>query len=81
MKPFSHCTNCGGRHLTEKTVEQTVRGGNNMASVPVSALVCLDCGERLYDAKTVKRLEEVKRRLERGEVQGFQPIGQMYRIA
>lgn len=81
MKPFGHCTACGGERLTEKTIEKVVRGGKHTATVTVSALVCRDCGERLYPAQTVKRLEEIRVRLEREEVQGFQPVGQQFRVA
>ena len=81
MSGFDHCPNCGGRHLSEKTVEKILRGGNDTATVTVPATVCLDCGERLYSLEIVEKLDEIRARLEHGDLAGFQPIGQLFRVA
>ncbi len=78
-KPFDKCPVCGGE-LEEKEVEKLLRGGANTAIIKVRAEVCLHCGERLYSQETVKRFEEIRRKLERKDVASFQPIGQSFEV-
>ncbi len=78
-KPFDKCPVCGGE-LEEKEVEKLLRGGTNTAIIKVRAEVCLHCGERLYSQETVKRFEEIRRKLERKEVASFQPVGQSFEV-
>lgn len=80
MIPFEKCPVCGGE-LVEKEVEKLLRGGVHTAVLKVRADVCLQCGERLYSADTVKRFEQIRRKLERQEVAEFQPLGQTFQVA
>ena len=75
MQPFNKCPVCSGE-MREKEVEKLLRGGNNTAVLRVKADVCLHCGERLYSKETVSLFEEIRLKLERQEVSGFQPLGQ-----
>jgi YgiT-type zinc finger domain-containing protein len=75
--PFEKCPVCGGE-LVEKEVEKLLRGGVHTAVLRVQAEVCLQCGERIYPAETVKRFEEIRGKLERQEVNEFQPLGQSF---
>lgn len=77
MMPFDECPVCGGE-LIEKEVEKLLRGGNHVAVLTVSAEVCLRCGERLYSQETVRRFEQIRAKLERQEVDKFQPLGQSF---
>ncbi len=79
MKPFNMCPVCGGE-LVEKEVEKLLKGGVHTAVIKVKADVCLYCGERLYSQETVKRFEEIRKKLERKEVANFQPIGQSFEV-
>ncbi len=74
------CAVCGGQ-LVEKRVEKLLRGGSNMASLEVSAEVCLHCGERFYTPKVVEKFERIELKLEKNDVQGFQTLGQAFQIA
>ena len=80
MNPFDKCPVCGGE-LAEKTVEKLLRGGINIAVLKTQAEVCLHCGERLYSQETVRLFEEIRSKLERHEVETFQPLGQSFRVA
>jgi YgiT-type zinc finger domain-containing protein len=80
MVPFSSCPVCGGE-LVEKQVEKLLRGGNNTAVLEVQAEVCLRCGERLYSVETVRQFEQVRAKLESGQVEEFQPLGQSFKVA
>jgi YgiT-type zinc finger domain-containing protein len=66
--------------LVEKEVEKLLKGGVHTAVVKVRAEVCLQCGERLYSAETVKRFEQIRQKLERQEVADFQPLGQSFQV-
>lgn len=80
MIPFSRCPVCGGE-VVEKRVEKLLRGGVHTAVLEVWAEVCLRCGERLYSQETVRLFEQVRAKLERGEVESFQPLGQSFKVA
>ncbi len=80
MRPFEKCPVCGGE-VVEKEVEKLLRGGIHTAVVKVRAEVCLHCGERLYSPETVRRFEQIKAKLERGEVDGFQPLGRSFAVS
>ncbi len=79
MKPFEKCPVCGGE-LVEKEVEKLLKGGVHMAVIRVRAEVCLQCGERLYEAEVVKRFEQIREKLEKQEVSEFQPLGQTFEV-
>jgi len=79
MKPFEKCPICGGE-VVEKYVEKLLRGGLNTAVVEASAEVCLHCGERLYSDEIVKRVEEIRRKLELKETREFEPVGQFFKV-
>lgn len=80
MMPFNKCLVCGG-DLVKKEVEKLLRGGIHTAVVSVEAGVCLHCGERLYSPETVRRFEQIRAKLERQEVEDFQPVGQFFQAA
>lgn len=79
MKPFERCPVCAGE-LFEKEVEKLLKGGVNTAVLKVRADVCLRCGERLYSPETVRRFEQIRQKLERQEVEEFQPLGQTFQV-
>ena len=79
MRPFDKCPICGGE-LVEKDVEKLLRGGVHTAVLKVRAAVCLRCGERLYSAETVRRFEQIRRKLEKQDVGEFQPLGQSFQV-
>ena len=76
---FDKCPVCGGE-LAEKEVEKLLRGGVNTAVIKVRTEVCLHCGERLYSQETGRLFEDIRRKLERRDVAGFQPIGQSFQV-
>ncbi len=80
MLPFPKCPVCGGE-VVEKEVEEILRGGDNTAIVRAKAEVCLHCGERLFDPKTIERFEQIVEKLERQETQEFKNIGRSYAVA
>jgi len=80
MTPFELCPVCGGEVIT-KEVEKLIPGGNHTAVVKVIAEVCTDCGERLYSKETITLFEHIRSQLANGDVAGFLPVGQTYKVA
>ena len=80
MTSFERCPVCAGE-LVGKQVEKLLRGGRHTAVIRVEALVCLGCGERLYDEATIRSFEEVRGKLERQETGQFQLLGQSFQVA
>ena len=78
--PFELCPVCGG-DMIEKEVEKLILGGNNTAVVRVKADICTHFGERLYSKETIEWFDNIRSRLASGDVAGFLPMGQTYRVA
>jgi len=57
------CVICNSLHVEMKKVEEEIRSGNNILIVPMEVLVCQSCGERYYDRKAMKKIEEMRSRL------------------
>ena len=80
MKPFEKCPVCGGETV-EKEVEKLLRGGDDTASVKVCAAVCRHCGERLYSGETIRKFEEIRRKLQSRQTSEFRPLGRSFEVA
>ena len=76
-KLFDRCPVCAGE-LVRKKVEKLLKGGIHTAVVQTESYVCLHCGERLYDQKTVSRFEEIRNKLERRHTSSFQLLGKLF---
>ena len=55
------CVICNSPHVEMKKVEEEIRSGNNILIVPMEVFVCQSCGERYYDRKAMKKIEEILR--------------------
>lgn len=60
------CVVCHGVEVQLQEVEEDLKVGNNVVHVPVRVLLCRTCGERYYDRRTVRYLEEVEKKLKEG---------------
>lgn len=60
------CLICHGEAIEPTNVEEEMTVGHDIVKVPVRVLVCLTCGERYYDRKIMRYLEEVETRLKEG---------------
>jgi len=59
------CVICNSPDITKKKVEEEIRENSDVILVPIKVLVCEECGERYYDRRTMKRLEEIEQCLSR----------------
>ena len=79
MTPFEKCPMCGGK-VARKRTEKLPRGGVNLVVVTVDAIVCLHCGDRLYCADAIRSFEKIRSKLDRQQVDEFEPLGNSLRV-
>jgi len=61
------CLICHGEDIQVTEVKEELRVGNNIVYVPIHTPVCRTCGERYYDRRTIRFLEEVNQQLQEGK--------------
>ncbi len=57
------CVICNSSDVEKKQVDEEIRSERDILLIPVEVLVCLSCGERYYDRKAMRRIEEVRAKL------------------
>jgi YgiT-type zinc finger domain-containing protein len=57
------CIICHSVDIEQKTVNEQIWVGEDLALIPVKVLVCANCGERYYDRRVMRQLEEAEQAL------------------
>ncbi len=70
------CLICHGEDIQVTEVKEELRVENNIVYVSVHTPVCRTCGERYYDRRTIRFLEEVDRQLKEGKA-NLQEVGKV----
>ena len=70
------CVICHGEDILVTDMKEAVPVENDIVYVPIRIPVCRACGERYYDRRTVRYLEEVEQKLRSGEVR-LQEVGKV----
>ena len=73
----SRCFRCGSTEVEERSVEELVHRGSYVVALRLVAGVCANCGERYLQRQDVATIEDVRRRLERGDLDGFRVTGEL----
>jgi hypothetical protein len=61
-----------------KMVEEEIKSGKDIVLIPMEVLVCLICGERYYDRKTMRKIEEIRSRLGKQDLK-VEEVGKVLR--
>jgi YgiT-type zinc finger domain-containing protein len=61
-----------------KMVEEEIKRGKDIVLIPMEVLVCLSCGERYYDRKTMRKLEDIRAKLRIQELE-VEDVGKVLR--
>ncbi|MEI7813087.1 MAG: hypothetical protein WCJ01_11800 [Ignavibacteria bacterium] len=72
------CVICKSPDITLKMVEEEIKVKNDIILYPVEVLVCSNCTERYYDTKMMRKLEEIKTKIEKKEL-AVKDIGKVFR--
>ena len=70
------CIICHGEDIESTAIQEELKIDNDIIYVPIHTLQCRTCGERYYDRRTMRFLEEVMQKLQKGEVH-LQEIGRV----
>lgn len=62
------CVICNGQDIKMKKVEEEIKYGKDIVLITLDVLVCHDCGERYYDKKNIKKIENVKDKLRKHDL-------------
>ena len=57
------CVICYSPNIEQKFVNEEIWVGDDVALIPLNVLVCDNCGERCYDRKAMRQLEEAGKAL------------------
>ena len=60
------CIVCQGEDIHLSEVKEELKIGNDIIYTPIRIPACRSCGERYYDRRTVRYLEEVEQELAEG---------------
>jgi len=63
------CVICHGDNIQMKDVLEELKIGEDVVYVSVKALVCQTCGERYYDRRAMRFLEEAEQKLKEGKAE------------
>ena len=74
---LSKCFRCGSQDIHDRPVEEFVRQGKYVVALRVRANVCSNCGEQYFEREQVAMFEDVRRRLETGNLDGFKVTGEV----
>jgi YgiT-type zinc finger domain-containing protein len=67
---------CRGEDISVTEVKEELRRKNDIVYVPIRIPVCRTCGERYYDRRTIRFLEDVEQKLKAGKVP-LQEVGKV----
>jgi YgiT-type zinc finger domain-containing protein len=72
------CVVCKGSDIEIKTVDEQIRKGRDIILVPMSILVCSNCGERYYDRKSMRKIEDIRNKVQNQELD-VEEVGKVMR--
>jgi YgiT-type zinc finger domain-containing protein len=72
------CIVCKGSDIEPKAVDEQIRTGRDIVLVPMNILVCSNCGERYYDRKAMRTIEEIRIKLKNQEL-NVEEVGKVMR--
>jgi len=74
------CVICNSQDITRRKVEEEIRKNSDVILVPVEVLVCEGCGERYYDRRTMKTLEDIEQSIKEKRA-SLQKVGRVLRVS
>jgi len=72
------CVICKSDNLHMRCVDEEIKLDTDIVLLPLNILVCRQCGERYYDRKTLRSIEESKDKL-RQKTLSVTEVGKVFR--
>jgi len=72
------CVICKSSDIQKRPVEEEVKQANDIVLIPMEVMVCQQCGERYYDTKAMRKLEEMRARLRKKDL-AVEDVGRVLR--
>jgi len=72
------CVICKSSDIQKKMIEEEIKSGMDIILVSVEVLVCMNCGERYYDRKTMRKIEDIRSRLKQKDLE-VEEVGKVLR--
>jgi len=72
------CVICKSSDIQKKMIEEEIKSGMDIILVSVEVLVCMNCGERYYDRKTMRKIEDVRLKLKQKDLE-VEEVGKVLR--
>ena len=72
------CVVCKGSDIELKTVDEQIRTESDIILIPMNILVCSNCGERYYDRKSMRKIEEIRKKSKNKELD-IKEVGKVMR--
>jgi len=72
------CVICKSSDIQTKVVDEETKSGTDILLVPIEVLVCNHCGERYYDRRAMRRIEDVRSRLKQKNLK-VEEVGKVMR--
>jgi len=73
------CVICKGEDIEKKMVDEEIRLSGDIVLVSMELLVCNACGERYYDQRAMKKIEELRLSMKVENLQFQTVVGKVYR--
>lgn len=73
------CVVCHSSNIEKKKVNETLWIDSDVILIPVEVMVCNSCGERYYDRRTMRHLEEIEKSLRERRL-NLNPVGKVLEL-
>jgi YgiT-type zinc finger domain-containing protein len=74
------CIICHNDNIEKSTVQEEFIHNNDIITIQIDIPICKNCGERYYDRKTVRYLEDIRNKIKNNELK-YKEIGKVLSIS
>jgi YgiT-type zinc finger domain-containing protein len=73
------CVICKGEDIVKKAVDEEIKLSGDIVLVSMELMVCNTCGERYYDQRAMKKIEEIRSSMKVEHLKFQTVVGKVYR--
>ena len=72
------CIVCKSPDIELKNVDEQIRKGGDIILIPINILVCSNCGERYYNRKSMRKIEDIREKVQNQDLD-VEEVGKVMR--